>query len=150
MGIQRSQEDSWTREMRKWEQRPVLVSGTYIEPLPLEQGGKKDMPFQEYPKMLYQAESRDGGPRISDMFIVHNIDQELIQIGRGWSLSQEDALKHVEARQLEAARLDAERQHNERWMSGKASAEAAAIDEMTIEHVASIPETPIKPRGKSA
>lgn len=144
MGIQRSQEDSWTKEMAKWEQRPVLVAGTYIEPLSIADGGRKGAPFAEHPKMLYRAESADGGPRIAATKIAADEQAERIAIGQGWSASQEEAIDAVHAQHREFARLAAERANTERWMSSKAQEEAAAVDESTMEHIPSIPETPIR------
>lgn len=148
MAISRTQEDSWTKEMAKWEQRPVMVNGTYVEPIPYEQGGRMGAPITEYPKMIYKAESFDGGPRISAHKIVGDESAERIAIGQGWSLTQEQALERVHANQLEMAKLAANRAHNEKWMSDKAKAEAQAVDESTIAHLPSIPETPIKARRK--
>jgi hypothetical protein len=149
MGIQRSQEDSWTREMRKWEQRPVLVNGTYIEPIPFAEGGRGGAPHQEYPKMLVKADYVNGTAQMVDYVIVKNEGEELLQLGNGWSLTQQDAIENIAKRQLELATLAANRAHNDRWMSDKAKAEAAAYDETKAEHVPAIPETPIKPRGKA-
>lgn len=148
MGIQRSQEDAWTKEMAKWEHRPVLVNGTYIEPIPIEHGGKKDAPFQAYPKMLYRAELADGGYRIAEFEIVKDEAGERIACGQGYAPTQEQALAQAEARQLEIAKLAANRVANERWMSDKAKAEAQAVDESTVNHLPEIPETPIKRRGR--
>lgn len=148
MGIQRSQEDTWTKEMAKWEQRPVLVNGTFVQPIPVAEGGRGGMLLTEYPKMLYRGESADGGPRIAGFKIVADSLQEQIAIGQGWSLTQEAALEGVAARQLELAKLAANRAYNEQWMSEKAKAEARAIDESTMQHVAEIPETPIARRGR--
>lgn len=134
--------------MRRWETRGVVIGGTYLEPIPREQGGRKDHPFEEYPKMLYRAESADGGPRICDFITVANPDEELKQIGRGWAPSQEAALGQVHVQQRELARLAANRAHNDRWMSDRAKAEASAFDETTMEHVAEIPAVPIKRRNK--
>lgn len=144
MGIQRSQEDSWTKEMAKWEQRPVLVGGTYIEPVPFEDGGRGGAPHQEYPKMLYRGESADGGPRISAHKIVHDSNQEAVACGQGWSVTQEGALSGVAAHELEMAKLAANRAHQDRWMSQKAKDEAQAVDEQTMQHLPEIPETPIR------
>lgn len=147
MGIQRSQEDAWTKEMAKWEQRDVLVSGTFVQAIPYVNGGRKDAPFAEYPKMLYKAESADGGPRISATHIVNDEGGERIAVGQGWSVTQEDAIDAVGARQLELAKAAANRKYNEKWMSDAAKEEAAKVDEATMEHLAEIPETPIK-RGR--
>jgi hypothetical protein len=144
MGIQRSQEDAWTKEMAKWEHRPVLVNGTYVEPIPFAEGGKGGAPGTEFPKMLYRADSYEGGPRIAEHTIVHDEGQERVAKGQGWCVKQEDAIAGVYARQRELAELAANRAHNDRWMSDKARAEAQAVDETTMAHVAAIPETPIR------
>lgn len=146
MGIQRSQEDQWTKEMAKHESRPVLVNGTYIEPVPFANGGKGGAPFQEYPKMLYKAESANGGPRIAATMLAHDEWGERTLLGQGWAITQEAALATVEAQQREFARLAANRAHNDKWMSEAAKAEANAVDEATMEHMPAIPETPIVKR----
>lgn len=148
MSIVRSQEDGWTKEMQKWETRPVFINGTYVDPLKREQGGKRDHPYEEYPKMLFQAESVNGGPRICATVTVRDESEERLQVGRGWAPSQQAALDLIEVNQRELARLAANRAHNDRWMSGKAKEEAAAYDETHLEHVAEIPATPIKRRGR--
>jgi hypothetical protein len=144
MGIQRSQEDSWTKEMAKWEQRDTLVAGTFVQAIPYADGGRKDAPFTEHPKMLYKAEMADGGPRIASTKVVKSESEELIAKGQGWAVTQEQALADVFVRQREMAEAAAHRAHQDRWMSGKAKEEADAVDESTMEHVAEIPETPIK------
>ena len=146
MAIHRAPEDTYVKEMAKWEQRDVLVSGTFIQAIPVAEGGRKDAPFSAYPKAMYQAESADGGPRISNFRIVPDESAELLAKGSGWFARQEDALADVPRRQLELATLAANRLHNERWMSDKSKAEAAAIDETTMQHLAEIPETPIRRR----
>ena len=161
MSVTRSSEDSWTREMAKWEQRPVLVGGstdhtgkryggTYVEPIPFADGGRGGMPFQPYPKMLYKASSEMGGPQISATKIVDSEQAERIAIGQGWSDGQEAAIEAVAERELEMAKLAANRVHNERWMSEASKAHAASVDESTINHVAEIPVAPVKKRGRPA
>lgn len=134
--------------MRKWEHRPVLVNGTYVEPLPMDQGGKQNFPHQEYPKMLYRAESADGGPRIADMITVQGPVEEAQQCGRGFSVTQEEAIKQLAAQQLEFAKLAANRAYLEKRMSPNAQAEAAALDETTMQHLPEIPAQPITRRGR--
>lgn len=128
--------------MQKWEHRPVLVNGTYIEPIPIEQGGKLNWPHQEYPKMLYKADAFDGGHRISEMITVHTANEEAMQLGRGYSVTQQQAIDRVAANQLELAKLAANRAYNERLMSANARAEAAAVDEATMQHLPEIKEKP--------
>lgn len=146
MGILRSQEDGYVKEMAKFEQRDVVIHGTLVQAIPMSEGGRKDAPFCEYPKMLYKAESADGGPRINAKTIVHDESQERLAIGQGWCARQEDAIARVEDTLREAARLAANRAHNDKWMSEAARAEAQAHDETTIEHLPAIPETPIQRR----
>lgn len=146
MGIQLTKEDSYIQEMRKWEREVVEIGGTIVRPIPFAEGGKGGMPFQEYPKAMYRAESAMGGPRISAMKTVDDEGAERLAHGQGWRSKQEDAIDLVHANALEAAKLAANRAHNEKWMSEKARAEAAAVDEATMEHVPSIPETPIVKR----
>lgn len=146
MAIPRAQEDSWTKEMAKWEMRPVMVNGTYVQPIPYADGGRGGAPVTEYPKMLYRAESADGGPQIAGCKIVGDESEERMACGSGWSVTQEDAIARVHAQHLEFAKLAANRVHNEKWMSDKAKKEASEADESTIEHLPSIPETPIKRR----
>lgn len=134
--------------MAKYEHRPVLVNGTYIDPIPMEQGGKANYPFQMYPKMLYRAELADGGARICETKIIHDESQERMALGGGWSDGQQEAIDQVAAQQLEFAKLAANRAHNDRWMSQAAKTEAAEIDEQTMQHLPAIPETPIKKRGR--
>lgn len=156
MGIQRAQEDSWTKEMQKWEMRPVLVNGTYVEPISVADGGRGGAPHQEYPKMLYRAESHDGGPRISEQKIVVDEGHERLECSRGFFVTQGEALAGVAAQELEFAKLAANRAYTDRWMSGKAKAEAQAIDETTMQHLPVIPVTPIarrkpgRPKAKHA
>ena len=146
MAIHRAPEDAYVKEQAKWERQSVMINGTYIEAVPVSQGGRKDFPLTEYPKALYRAESADGGPRISGYREVADEGQERLAKGQGWHESQEEALEAVTAQELEYARLAANRAHNDRWMSQKARDEAAVVDEATMQHLPSIPETPILKR----
>ncbi len=151
MGIFRSPEDGWTKEMAKFEQRDVIVGGTLVQAIPYVDGDRKDAPFAEYPKMLYRAESEMGGPKVSGFKVVKSEGEELVACGQGWFNRQEEALADVGRRQLELATLAANRAHNEKWMSEKSRAEAASIDESTMEHMPEIPVTPIARRpGKES
>lgn len=132
--------------MARWEQRPVLVNGTFIEPIPMDRGGHANMPFTMFPKMLYKAESADGGPRISACKIVEDESAERLAIGQGWSDGQQAALDSVEARNKEFALLAAKRNFTDRWMSEGARAESQAIEETSSVHLPVIPEKPIRKR----
>lgn len=134
--------------MAKWEQRPVLVGDTYIQPVPREHGGHANHPFEMYPKMLYKASSEFGGAQISGTQIVHDEVQERVALGQGWSDGQEAAIAAVAARETEMAKLAANRAYNEKWMSAAAKAEANEIDEQTMEHLPEIPEARKRGRPK--
>lgn len=129
--------------MAKWEQRPVMVNGTYIEPISVANGGRAGADRTEFPKMVYRAESADGGPRIAGFKLAANESEERLLLGQGYFARQEDAINGVHAQQREMARLAANRAHNDKWMSDKAKAEAQAADESTIAHLAAIPVTPV-------
>lgn len=150
MGIQHSQASAFVKEMQKWESRPVMIGDTMIMPIPHDQGGRMNHPFEEYPKMLYRAEAFDGGPKINDSCIVKDESEERLQLGRGYSVSQEAAIDRVRAGQTELATLAANRAFSDARMSPKARAEAAEVDETTVAHLPAIPETPIRKAGSSA
>lgn len=150
MAIARGQDDSWTKEMAKWEQRPVFVNGAYIEPIPAAMGGRGGADRTEFPKMVFRAESADGGPRIAAFEIASDEAHERRLIGQGYSVTQEQAIERVHAQHREMARLAANRAHNDQWMSDKAKAEARAVDESTIEHLPAIPPKPIRKRRTKA
>lgn len=136
--------------MAKWEMRPVLVGGTYIEPISVANGGRGGADVTEFPKMLYKAESADGGPCISGWEKARDADHQRLLESQGWSDGQEKAIDRVHANQLELAKLAANRAHNEKWMSDKAKAEARKADESTMQHLASIPEKPVRKRRTKA
>jgi hypothetical protein len=147
MGIQRSQEDAWTKEMAQWEHRPVMIggkNGTYVEPIPYADGGKGGMPFTGYPKGMYRAEPGNGGYQIAGYKTVGSEADEAVAKGQGWHPSQEEAIAGAAARQRELAELAGNRANTERWMSPAAKAEAQRVDESTMHHVPVIPETPIR------
>jgi len=146
MSVARTAADPWTKEMAKWASRGVLINGAYIQPVKREDGGKKDHPFVEYPKALYRAESAMGGPQICEFKVAQDEAEERLLTGRGFAASQEQALANVSAQETEMARLAANRAYNDRWMGQKAKAEAAAVDEASMDHLGEIPPTPIRKR----
>ena len=167
MGIQHGQQSAYVQERRKWETQPVMIDaqwiapqvidgvqragfmdGTFIQPLPHEQGGRYPYHYQEFPKMLYKAERADGGPRISETLTVHSEQEESNAKSRGWCEGQEAAIAAVRDQDKEFAKLAAERNFETRRMSEKARAEVDAYEEVSAIHLPTIPETPIKKRGR--
>jgi hypothetical protein len=140
MGIQHAQQSAYVKEMQKWESRPVMIGDTMIMPLPASQGGRADLPHQQYPRMLYRAVRANGGPQIAGHITVESEREQAYQESHGWHDGQEKAIKAIHDEDLEFARLAANRAHQEKNMSPNAKAEAAAIDESTIQHQPVIPE----------
>lgn len=101
--------------------------------------------------MLYKAVRADGGPRVNledgGYCIVASEVEHRGKTALGWHDGQNEAIAAIHAEDREWSELAANRAANERTMSAKARAEANAVDESTIQHVPSIPETGIKSRG---
>lgn len=148
MGIAHPQASAYVQERRKWEIRPVMDGDTMLMPIPLSEGGKANQPYQEFPKMLFRAESADGGPRITGELIVHSAQEEANAKSRGWCEGQQAAIDAIFAQQREFATLAANRNYNDRLMSEAAKAESQAFEETASGHVPVIPEAPIKKRGR--
>jgi len=171
MGIRYDQQSAYVQERRKWEIRPTVIEpqwvspqtidgkvragfmdGTYVEPIPMAEGGKGGWPFMPYPKTLFKAIRADGGPKIdltqNCSIVVQNEQEDRMQQGRGWYESQEAAIEAIHAEDREWAKLAAERNFEVRRMSEKARAEVQAVDDVNSNHVPEIPHTPIKKRGR--
>jgi hypothetical protein len=105
--------------------------------------------FEEFPKAMYRA-GRDSKNQIDilGMEVAGDADEESKLFGKGLRHRQEDAIALAEANEREFAKLAANRAHNDRKLSENAQAEARAYEESVTEHVAEVPETPIKRRGR--
>lgn len=150
MGIHQSPVSAWVKEMSKWEMRPVLIGDTMIMPLPKEQGGRGgDDAFRPYPKLLYRAGRPNGTTvQITGYLEVKDEAEERLQKGQGWCDGQQAAIDAVHAADQELAVLAANRNFHDRRMSEKAREEAARAESQSSQHLAAIPETPIKRRGR--
>lgn len=140
------------QELARWEVRRENATNL----VPIAHGrpaGAGPYPFvhQEYPKMLYRAGRPDSGNvKIVDSLTVYSEREEQTAIDDGFRQGQDKALEAFKARDVEFAKLAAERHFHERRMSEQAQAEAHAIDSETVQHVPEIPATPIKKRGRPA
>jgi len=137
-----SPDSAYAAERRKWE-----TTHTEFGP-----PGRAAV-FTEFPLMLYRAKrSSSGGAPILEHHIVGDEQEERNMLSRGFVRGPDHAIACLEHDEQEIARLAAERAYQERRMSARAQAEAEALDETTIQHVAAIPETPIHkggwPKGK--
>lgn len=143
MGIRYSKEDAFIKERAKWEMRPVEIGDTYVQPIPVAEGGRGGAPFEEYPKWLHKPGLVDGAPGIVASKLVNDADAEAIARGLGWAVDQAKAVADLH---LELATLAANRAASDRRMSEKAREEAAAVDETTMAHLPVIPEAPKRGR----
>lgn len=127
MAVVIAPETDYAKELAKWEQ--------------------PNRQYVEFPKNLCRATRTDRGPvEVTAWVVAHDADDEQRWYGKGYHPSQQAALDAFHAEDREMARLAAERAHDERSMSPKAQAEAAAVDAATDQHVPVIPPTPIRPK----
>ena len=148
MSVLISPDSAEAKELAKWEMRP-----TPAVPNPLQWGfgGKAGMPFQEFPKMVSKAERNEKGKIvIVAERTVGDEAEEALARGQGYFEGHDRAIAACKAGEFEVAELAAERGAVERTMSDAAQREAAAADEAAgVRHLASVPETPIKPRKRT-
>lgn len=109
--------------------------------------GMRPETFQEYPSAMYKP-MRDSHGILCfeyDDALDENHRASLEDMGFVWG-GKAEALKVLEARETEIAKLAANRAAQERTMGERARAEATAVDDSTDAHVPVIPSTPIRPR----
>ena len=133
-------ETEYAKERVKWE-----AQGTTM--------GDAGRPYvkREYPMMLHLAGAYPaGGVGILDTVIVESEQQRTARERNGWRATPLEALDAFSAQQLEFAKLSAEREYDKRHgMSPKARAEAEQHeDDAGARHLPTIPETPIRRRGR--
>ena len=76
--------------------------------------------------------------------------EQALSSGEGWRESYAEALAFREGLEREIAAAALERINRDKKMSPAAQAEAQRADEATAEHLAEIPETPVRRRGRAA
>jgi hypothetical protein len=137
MSVLWSPESEYAKERRRWE-----TQHTEFGP------PGREARFTEWPIMLYRATRHpNGGPPIIEHIIADDEQQERNMRSRGFVRGPDNAIKALEARERGVAIAAAERADADRRMSERAQAEARAVDDTTISHVGSIPETPIHKKG---
>lgn len=133
-----SQNSPYAQELCKWEAHYT-------------QYGPPGRPYEyhPYPTRMYKATRPSQGGVAFEGQDAEN-DAERARLERDGYIygGQAAALAALERRETEIAELAANRAFNDRRMSDKAQAEAAATDDTTIRHLAEIPRTPIKKRGR--
>ena len=151
MGIMHSPQSAWSKEMSKWEMRPVQIGDSMVMPLPKSQGGRAgDADIHlEYPKLLYKAGRPTGtGVQITGYIQVHDASEQRIQEGQGWHDGQQRAIDAVHRDDQVLAQQAANRNFHDRRMSENAQAEAHAAESQSSQHLGEIPRKPIKKRGR--
>lgn len=141
MAVVYSQDSAFAREMAKWE----ATHTQYGPP-------GRPYTYQPYPTRMYRAERVEGRSQIAEAATANDEHEQRNLESRGFVVGgQQAALDALAEREQEVAVLAANRAYNDRRMSDKAQAEAAQAEAAAgIRHVAEIPETPIKRRGRPA
>lgn len=107
--------------------------------------------FKEFPKMVYKAGRNEVGKvEVVERHIVHDEQEERNLQSRGFLATQQEALDLFQREDRDLAKLAANRAYQERTMSESARAEAQDYEASVDEHVAEIPVTPVKKRGRPA
>lgn len=141
-GIVHNPASGYAREMAKWE----MGYSPYGPPgRPREVVG-----FQRFPACFYRmVRSKTNGDFLVDSFILAENETHAAQLeAQGYRQGREAAQNHVIAYEQDIAQAAAERNYADRNMSEKAKAEAAAAEDATTAHLAEVPRTPVKPRGR--
>ncbi len=141
-GIVHNPASPYAREMAKWEMGYSL----YGPPgRPREQVG-----YQEWPAMFYKMKRSDTNGNFEVEHYQEAADEAEARnlMSRGYRKGRDAAIAFVEETEQALAVGAAERVFHEQRMSEKAKAEAAAADASTSQHVAEVPVTPIKRRGR--
>src|SRR5258706_8252922 len=108
---------------------------TVVDGLP----GMNRVGYEEYPKCLYKAGRPTGGNvQVTGSLTVRSESEERMQLGQGWSRTQEEAIQQVHDTHVEMAKLAANRAYQEQTMSESARKEASDYESETVQHVAVI------------
>ena len=132
-------DSGYAKEMVKWE-----AQNSSMGP------GLRPYVKRDYPMMLHLAGALPaGGIGILETVIVDDETAQSRQAARGFRATPLEAIAALEQQQTVFATLAAERTYETRRMSPQARAEVAQAEEAAgAIHVPTIPETPIKRRGR--
>lgn len=149
-GIVHNPASAHSREMAKWE----MGYNPYGQPgRPREQVG-----YHQFPAMFYKmTRTKTGGAQCvtpAGVFYVEHYQEAGSEAeayaleSQGYRMGQSAAIDLVTGYEQEIAVAAAERAFADKKLSEKARAEAAAADDASPDHVAEVPEKPVKPRGR--
>jgi hypothetical protein len=117
--------------------------------------------FMQFPKMVYKARRPDsGGPILCvdprdeawtgrNQMIVNDESEWMRAKDDGWRDTPQEAVAHANALEDAIAMAAAQRAYEDKRLSEKARAEAAAVDAASFEHVPEIPERPLDRMAKA-
>lgn len=134
MAVLYAPESEYAKEARKFEMFPT-------------QYGAPGRPFvhKDYPAAMYKVTERN--PIALEFQVADDENMRRNLESRGFVAGgPAAALAAYDQAQLALARAAAERAYDDRHLSAEAQAEAAAVDAETDQHVAEIPEKPIRRR----
>lgn len=148
MGVLIVQETAEAAERRKWEAQ-------YSPYGPAE----RPYVYHEFPLMLHKAgkpldangEPKLGKVEIIDTKTVTSADEETRENANGFYRNPAEAVLKCEAQAVEIAKLAASIEYEKRHkLSPNAVAEVERAQNAHAGHMPTVPETPIKPRGRPA
>lgn len=138
MGVLHSPESAFAQERVKWE-----AQHTEMGP------GQRPYLKREYPMMLHLAGRPANGLGAAEIIETVEVGSEReadLYRSRGFRPTPLEALDVWNGQQFEIAELAAERNFDERRMSARARQEAETANAHAVDHLASVPETPIRRR----
>lgn len=136
-------ETEYAKEAVKWEAYPTQMGP-----------GKRPFVHRDYPTWIYKAGRPENGlgPHCIVESQIANTPEEAARYhSAGFRMKPLEAIEAFEAQQLEFAKLAAEINYDvKKKLSPNAAAEVIAFQESHPGHQPTIPETPIKKRGRKA
>lgn len=142
MSVLQSNDSVYGKEAWKWEHHVGEA-----HPSDPTVKGMRPREFQPYPAMLYRASQKN--PWKFEEYLAKDENDQALQEAQGFVAGgKQAAADRYDAMQQEIAKLAANRNYNDRNMSEAAKAESNAAEQASSRHLAEIPETPIKRRGR--
>lgn len=141
MPVIHAPESEYAKERTKWEAFPTEMGP-----------GRRPYQFQRFPMMMHKAGPPASGAGAITIIDTEQADDEQRAMNlksRGFRETPLDAIEAYEADALERAKLSAEIEYDlKHKLSPKAVAEVRAAQDEVSGHLASVPETPVKPRRR--
>jgi hypothetical protein len=138
MAVEHGKDSNYAKEMRKWE-----AHHTEFGP------PGRPYTYRDFPARMYKAFRGPEGRLSFESFEAGNEDEARNFESRGFRRGQAQAFDALTANELEASKLAAEINYDARRLSLNAQLEIERAQQAAgARHLPSIPETPIKKRGR--